>query len=372
MTEVQDTFDIGRNRRQAKQHHATSSTTTSGAFSPTAGGSSSSTAAAAAGRADGNSPISNDTSPSQSSSHSPPPAAAVPASSTSNGLVAPHPNHVVSAGGLGSGAPTRGFRVPAQRRMQQQQGGDSSEDDEGHAGNGNGLVSDVSEVYQFGGDEAFDAIIEQPNPKNVAWRCGSCGYCMLAIDHRGAPLPLTRDAFGRVIPMQCPKCMLRHAQWTPCEPFRNNGDHVNVKSTFSNTVRAAYEAPLVRQSSALGLTTATAATTVVPVTGSVGTAASSIGANSSATSTATALPAILASIGAVTYREGVAVPTAAAAPAPRAVRQTYICGLCQRKLLRIDQFGALVPLDLDTAGNVAPLRCPGCKQIHSDWPIKSM
>ena len=52
--------------------------------------------------------------------------------------------------------------------------------------------------------------------------------------------------------------------------------------------------------------------------------------------------------------------------APRAL-QTYVCGVCGRRLLRIDHKGELIPIDTDAEGNLTAIECPGCHQTHAQW-----
>lgn len=222
-------------------------------------------------------------------------------------------------------------------------------------------------------DESQGSIpLNSEESRKISWQCGACRYCVLAIDHRGKPLPLTTDAWGNPIPLQCPRCMLSHTKWTQCVPFDDHGDHVNVKGAFSNSAnrrliqesnfelaRLQEQQQKHQQQQAAGGVGAPGgiAPSQAPTAGGQPTVLQN-------------LPAILQNIGLVSYRNGEPMPTTKPQPAPRKQKLAYYCGPCGRKLLRMDQYGDLVPLDKDSDGRTLPLMCPGCKTMHGDWLIR--
>jgi hypothetical protein len=157
--------------------------------------------------------------------------------------------------------------------------------------------------------------------------------------------------------------MLTHTRWTQEVPFDEYGDHINVKRAFSNRMhqRGNVEGGTTRKGGS-----GEAASEALIATGVDRAAAARVGDPVPVRQ----LPAILANIGLVTYRNGAPVSTVKPAPPERKQKQAFYCGLCDRKLLRMDQYGELVPLDMDTDGKPVPLTCPGCKQVHSDWVVR--
>jgi hypothetical protein len=210
-------------------------------------------------------------------------------------------------------------------------------------------------------------------PRSIAWRCGSCGYHLLAMDHNGQPLSFDTDAFGRLIPMQCPRCALEHTNWEQSVPFDSHGDYVNIKSSFSNQIvrpSALGRSPSMVGGAAAGAGEVNTLPLLQKPTYSVaGSGGSTSGAASSAPSTA--IPAILQAIGSVTYKDDEVVHLIQKKTTPAAAPLAYYCGRCSRRMQRVDQFGKLVPLELDPHGNVVPMTCPGCKQTHAEWVTKA-
>ena len=207
--------------------------------------------------------------------------------------------------------------------------------------------------------------------RHIAWCCGSCGYHMLAMDHNGQPLVLASDAFGKPIPLQCPRCALEHTNWEQSVPFDKNGDYVNIRSAFSNHVIAsssggATTSTDVAAGGVAGIGKDQNALTLLqrPTTQA---AASSKG---SSAAVAVVLPAILQSIGTVTYKDDQIINLAPKKAAQAAAPLAYYCGKCSRRMQRVDQFGKLVPLELDPYGKVVPMTCPGCKATHAEWQTK--
>jgi hypothetical protein len=226
--------------------------------------------------------------------------------------------------------------------------------------------------------EVMDASIPPLGMENrqIAWQCGSCHYCVLAMDNKGKTLPISMNAWGKPIPLQCPRCLVSHTNWAVTSPFDAYGDHVNVKGTFANSAQ-------FRQHNAhFGLPPRVPSPP--PQAGSISAAQLAPGGGASdaqrlSTSTTSPplgatlldnLPPILASIGLVTYRGGVPRSTVALVPPQRKQRTAYFCGLCSRRLLRMDHNGDLVPLDTNAGGEILPLTCPGCGVSHGDWPIR--
>ncbi|ORC84322.1 uncharacterized protein TM35_000461410 [Trypanosoma theileri] len=185
--------------------------------------------------------------------------------------------------------------------------------------------------------------------KKISWRCGMCGYHVLAMDQEGNPLPLSVSPFGEVLPMSCPRCLLEHTSWEQAVPFDEHGDHTNIRSKLSNNyVRTtAKENGPVKDfhppptSSASGVQTEKVE-----------------------------IPPILEEIGRWTYKDGVPKPTVPEVSRPRGTRMAYYCGKCDRQLLRMDPYGELVPMVRDKDGVLLPILCPGCKEEHNQWEVK--
>jgi hypothetical protein len=210
------------------------------------------------------------------------------------------------------------------------------------------------------------AVLGSQENRQVAWQCGTCKYCMLAIDHKGKTLPLSLNAWGQPISLQCPRCLVSHSNWTVASPFDSYGDHVNVKGTFANSLHfrqdgggAAVKPPLTPTPPSAA---ATSAISSVSMPGNNVSSGGTLLEN---------LPPILQSIGLVTYRGGEARSTVVEPPPQRKQRTAYFCGLCNRRLLRMDHNGDLVPLDTNAGGEILPLTCPGCGVSHGDWPIRT-
>eukprot|EP00796_Vickermania_ingenoplastis_P012038 gene12038-8291_t len=189
---------------------------------------------------------------------------------------------------------------------------------------------------------------------HISWKCGVCGYHVLAMDQNGNPLPLSRGAYGELLPIRCPQCEMEHTSWEQAVPFDKHGDHVNIRSTLSNnyvTQCRKKDLQPVPDASSSGVT-------------------SPRGSHSPSTA-ARELPPILANIGRVTYKDGVAVPNNHVKPrqVPE-VRMAFYCTRCGRRLLRVDSEGELVAMDKDAKGEVLPIRCPGCGEVHNRWEVK--
>jgi hypothetical protein len=84
---------------------------------------------------------------------------------------------------------------------------------------------------------------QQPPPPNqpaaerdLSWKCGPCGYHVLAMDQSGRGLPLELGPAGKVLPLMCPRCRQEHTHWLPASPFDAFGDHANLPSALSARV----------------------------------------------------------------------------------------------------------------------------------------
>lgn len=188
----------------------------------------------------------------------------------------------------------------------------------------------------------------------ISWKCGCCGYHVLAMDQDGRPLPLSRGAYGELLPIRCPQCEMEHTSWEQAIPFDKHGDHVNIRSTLSNNY--------VTQCRKRGEVAASSRQPNPP--------SSRLSTNTPSLARRE-LPPILANIGRVTYKDGVAVPNNHAKPRQTAaVRMAFYCSLCGRRLLRVDSEGELVAMDVDGKGEVLPIRCPGCGEVHNRWEVR--
>lgn len=243
----------------------------------------------------------------------------------------------------------------ANLRSPRGKGASSSDDD---------VEEDVLDVEVI---DPSDATLGQPAAENrqLSWQCGTCKYCMLAMDHRGNTLPISLDAWGQQIPLQCPRCLVTHTQWSVSSPFDAYGDHVNVKGMFANSYHARLQNPAVSPPPPPPLLPQNIAASSATSSGSA-----SVSVPSGGATLLDNLPPILANIGLMSYRGGVARSTVAEQPVQRKQRTAYYCGLCNRRLLRMDHNGDLVPLDTNAGGEILPLTCPGCGVAHGDWPIR--
>lgn len=254
----------------------------------------------------------------------------------------------------------------------------------------------------------------------ISWKCGLCAYHMLAVDQFGQPLPLACNAYGDCIPLRCPRCHLEHTSWVASSPFDRQGEHINLRSTLSSHQQLLH-APLHLERGttvpslscpSTGTTTlanspafvgedvqpssstidAPTASSTSPLQGKYAVLSASqpnpLSPHSSSPSRVE-LPPILASIGkkrhihreggqpyphvrgslssnypcSSTSRKGMGAYSSGS-------RRAFYCGLCGRRLLRVDSDGELVAMDLNDEGQVRPLRCPGCHEVHSKWMIK--
>jgi hypothetical protein len=163
----------------------------------------------------------------------------------------------------------------------------------------------------------------------LAWRCAAadeCRYTMLAMDHRGAPLPFEASADGRKLPMRCPACEREHTFWIAVTPFDDFGRHTSLPGPY-----AALNAPLL----------ALRCEQLVEGRG-----------NPAARQPASLASRMASDVGGAPAR-----------------KSSYVCGKCGRRLLRMDPAGNMVPMETDPQGNVVPLECPGCNVEHTEWPI---
>jgi hypothetical protein len=208
---------------------------------------------------------------------------------------------------------------------------------------------------EFALDEARRSRNRDEMKQPQAWYCDHCGYFALAIDHKGKPLPYEVGANGKLVPFHCPRCGDNHTSWTTASPFDDYGDHANLSSAASSRV-----------SRGCSLTF------------------NDIIANPSSNAVAF-FPKLMpppASLSAPHLSEhlldGLEVPEAVKpfldaakrnqqTAARRKPVESYSCGRCGRRLLRMDAKGQLIPLDLDAQGTIIPCRCPGCGALHSDW-----
>ncbi|CUF95848.1 Hypothetical protein, putative [Bodo saltans] len=256
-------------------------------------------------------------------------------------------------------------QTSTRRRSSQENNKQSSSDDDDE---------DILDV------EVMDASIPPLGMENrqIAWQCGTCKYCVLAMDNKGKTLPISMNAWGEPIPLQCPRCLVSHTNWSVTSPFDSYGDHVNVKGTFANSLqfrqhnahyglppRAPSPPPQLANTSCGAQSTSGGNNDAQRLSTTGGSSRPPLGATLLEN-----LPPILANIGLVTYRGGVPRSTVAVVPPQRKQRTAYFCGLCSRRLLRMDHNGDLVPLDTNAGGEILPLTCPGCGVSHGDWPIR--
>nr|CCC95875.1 unnamed protein product [Trypanosoma congolense IL3000] len=181
--------------------------------------------------------------------------------------------------------------------------------------------------------------------RRISWKCSLCSYYVLAMDHNGEPLVLGTSSFGEPLPMTCPRCLLSHCDWVQATPFDNFNNHVNIRSKQSNsylTTTPDVDVEKVLPPISLSKGSQLPKTSIPPFSqGSVAPCKD---------------PSIFLSMG----REQ-----------PNLGRQMmYYCGKCDRKLLRMNQYGELIPMACDKDGATLPVLCPGCKEEHRDWNVK--
>ena len=264
---------------------------------------------------------------------------------------------------------------PPQSRMSVMRGGSAVEGDGGHSS----LAADAASGQPFAATGAVASATASRLRKSVSWQCGLCGYYVLAMDQNGTPLPFTTSAFGNVLPLLCPRCKLSHTSWQPSTPFNEQGDHLNLPTTYSNryitssgSTAAAERVPLATDSAGLNDVKDTAA-------------AADASDASRLTRSATGSNALLsqrAAVASLTYVAQQRVAqfrhnaqdgnrnAASTAAAPLLQRRAYYCGHCNRRLLRMDANGELVDMDRNADGSIRPIRCPGCGELHGDWVVK--
>lgn len=195
--------------------------------------------------------------------------------------------------------------------------------------------------------------------KNVSWQCGLCGYHVLAMDQDGTPLPFATSAFGNTLPLLCPRCKLSHTSWQPSTPFNEQGDHLNLPTTYSNR----YIAP---SRSAASAQRAQASNHAAGATGD-GAATESRSGTLLHQRAAAASLSLAAQQRATQLRHG---KGAVSSSVSSLQRRAYYCGHCNRRLLRVDANGELVDMDREADGSIRPICCPGCGKLHSDWVVK--
>ncbi|KPI85662.1 hypothetical protein ABL78_5283 [Leptomonas seymouri] len=210
--------------------------------------------------------------------------------------------------------------------------------------------------------------------KNVSWQCGLCGYYVLAMDQDGTPLSFATSAFGNVLPLMCPRCRLSHTSWQASTPFNEQGDHLNLPTTYSNRYVApsapSADAQLIKGSASTKEREAALA-------------GGEMGGDEGTRFLHSALPSTLAGVGVgntlLSHRAAAASlsitsrqlrNTGAAASDASLQRRAFYCGHCNRRLLRVDANGELVDMNRNKDGSICPIQCPGCGEMHSDWVVK--
>lgn len=180
----------------------------------------------------------------------------------------------------------------------------------------------------------------------VAWRCGLCSYYALAMDGKGGALPFSSSAFGVLLPMRCPRCQLEHTSWTAATPFDAFGRHANLRGGRAPHTAGKKAGEVSPPDDGL-------AAELLAGAGGVG-------------------PAAWQPSGAPTT--GAPLGGGGKECGPRRGREKrlcYYCSKCNRRLLRVDAEGELVAMSTDANGVVQPITCPGCKETHNQWCLRS-
>ncbi|CCW66722.1 unnamed protein product [Phytomonas sp. Hart1] len=190
----------------------------------------------------------------------------------------------------------------------------------------------------------------------VAWRCGLCGYLMLSLDQEGSPIPLACSAFGTPLPLGCPRCSKTHTNWESASPFDAFGADINLRN--AHRLRVGTQG-LSKLSSSIPY--------VTPLPSSV--SREEVDLNDPSSKIGRADPSRIPTEG----QDGViasALPdTFCRKTTDVSQKQCYHCERCHRRLLRVDAWGKLIPMNCGADGNVLPILCPGCGVLHSEWTI---
>ncbi|KAG8348685.1 hypothetical protein TRVL_00467 [Trypanosoma vivax] len=200
------------------------------------------------------------------------------------------------------------------------------------------------------GSGGEQGVSNRATSKKISWKCGMCGYHVLAMDHEGNPLPLSESSFGEVLPMSCPRCLLEHTDWQQSIPFDEYDNHANIRSRLSNNYVFTTNSENHKEKDFRPSHTVQA---------------------KCAGNKSVELPPILQEIDRK-FRNTAKDTPAPSNPRPLAKPMAYYCGKCDRRLLRMDQYGELVSMVCDKDGVPFPITCPGCKEEHSEWNIKPL
>ncbi|CAD2220463.1 hypothetical protein ADEAN_000798500 [Angomonas deanei] len=210
------------------------------------------------------------------------------------------------------------------------------------------------------------------------------------MDANGAPIPFSVSAFGEPLPLQCPQCLVEHTNWKQTVPFNKYGDHVNLRSRFSNRYMV--------QHNTKGNVSPTKGKEKNHFTSSYVTDClykEHDEGNASMEDRNKNMRYCIESLRQkMEYEISTAQPDATGKPVSSSVHTSqnntmntttnnnsntlsrarttnaYYCGLCHRRLLRFGAEGELIPLSCDEEGRILPMRCPGCGVEHSDWELK--
>lgn len=217
----------------------------------------------------------------------------------------------------------------------------------------------------------------------TAWRCNHCGYLMLAMNQHGVPIPLDADAYGDPLPLTCPRCGVRHTNWSAACPFDRYGNYANVRSRIANQRHSTSLQQEPGRSAYPYYTSAADADGAGVVTANTPPSrVVELYYRHHPPAELEALPAIEGTgpgVGTRAPRESLVnsefikalgrqhMSKAATLTVKR--RTAYFCNFCGRRLYRFGVNGELVPLDKDKSGAVLPLTCPGCGRSHGRWDV---
>ncbi|CBH18382.1 uncharacterized protein TEOVI_000717700 [Trypanosoma equiperdum] len=190
--------------------------------------------------------------------------------------------------------------------------------------------------------------ISPAKAKKISWKCGLCGYYVLAMDHNGNPLELTNSPSGEPLPMSCPRCMLLHHDWEPAVPFDDFNNHANIRSKQSNS----YVISDQKSGKQAGFVPARTP------------------AERDLKKTSADITRILQEVEDRWRNYAPRESPTSREQGPKGRLMAYYCDKCNRELLRMDQYGELVPMVSDKEGKPLPIVCPGCKEEHSEWVVR--
>jgi len=148
----------------------------------------------------------------------------------------------------------------------------------------------------------------------------------MSVDKDGQPVGLTLSAFGDVLPLWCPQCDREHTEWTHSAPYGAKGLHVS--GALLNPMPSSQHEPIAIASQ-------------VPS------------------------PPVFAPRPSVLRLDAEALSL-------RDNECCVVCGLCDRRVLRVGADDKGLALERSAYGHPIPLLCPSCLVSHTDWKVATV